>query len=197
MSIEYITEKIVSDAKAYAEKVIAEAEAEAKAIMSEYEALANEKYNEIIDGAYEKSKEIFNRSNAHGLKEKRVKLLTAKWEYMDKAFAAGVEMLRTMPDEEQLRFLSGLLAKYQREDAELIFNKADCERIGKTLVDTVNSDPKSLKVVLAEETGDFSGGFIIKEGRIETDFTYDTIVSRMKESLEEDVFAILFEHEAN
>ena len=64
MSIESITEKIVSEANAFAADAITHAETEAKSIAEEYESIANKEFDQIVDAAYEKSREIMNRANA-------------------------------------------------------------------------------------------------------------------------------------
>jgi len=193
MGLEEITRKIVSEADEYAASVIAEAEAEAKAIAEGYESAAEAEYNRIVDDAYEKAGEIMHRSNAQSMKEKRINVLSTKWEYLDNAFSAAVKMLGKLPDADQVRLMADLIARHRRSDAELIFNAADRARLGKAVVDRVNAKSTGFKVALSETTRDFSGGVILKEGGIETNLTYEALTESNRERLEEEVFAILFE----
>jgi len=139
MSIEGITEKIVSEANAFAAEVLSKAEAEAKSIAEEYESTANKEFDQIVDAAYEKAREIMNRADAQSMKEKRIGLLSVKWEYLDNAFSTAVRMLGQKSDDDQVRLMSALVKLYQRSDAELIMNEADRKRIGQKVVSAINA----------------------------------------------------------
>jgi len=195
MSLENITGKIVSEANEFAAAVIAEAVAEAEKITEEYEAVAEKEHNQIVDTAYEKASEIMHRSNAQSMKEKRINILSAKWEYLDNAFMAAVKMMSKMPDDDQVRFLVSQIRKYQRSDAELIFNKNDRERLGHAVVNSFSDETGGYKVTLSETTGEFSGGLVLKESNIETNLTYDSLVASQRELLEDEVSTILFDVE--
>jgi len=195
MSLESITKKIVSEANEFAAAVIAEAQAEAKEIAEGYESTAEKEHDQIVDAAYDKASEIMHRSNAQSMKEKRINILSAKWEYLDSAFTAAVKLLSRMPDDEQVSLLAGLIQKYQRSDAELILNQTDRERLGQAVVNAVTGTSGGFIVTLSEKTGDFSGGLVLKEGGIETNLTYDALVSGVRERLEEEVSTILFEQD--
>ena len=195
MGLENITRKIVSDADEFAETVIAEAELEAKAITDEYESSAEKEYNQIVDAAYEKASEIMHRANAQSMKEKRVNILATKWEYLDNAFSAAVKLLVKMPEGKQVRLLVDLIHRYANSDAEAIFNKADHDHIGKTVVKQANTNLKGFKIVISDKVGDFSGGLILKHGGVETNLTYDILVASNREQLEDEVSAILFGQE--
>ena len=195
MSLEYITQKIIDEANDYVVDVIGKAKEEARAIAEEYESFAEKEYNQIVDSAYEKANEILNRAGAQGVKEKRISIISAKWEYLDNAFSTAIKMMCELPLDKQVRFIAGLVQKYQRSEAELIFNTADRNRLGSKVVAAVNKAPGSHKVVLSEATGDFSGGVILKEAGIEANLTYEVIVASERERLEEEVSTILFSDE--
>jgi len=192
MSLEQITEKIKSEAGDFSAAVKTEAEAEARSITEEYEAAAEKEYNQIVDAAYEKAREILHRANAQSMKEKRINILSAKWEYLDNTFALAVKHLCKMPGGEQARLLTGLVAKYQRADAELIFNKADRETLGPAVVDALNAAAAGPRAALSDRTGDFAGGLILREGGVEANLTYEALVAGRREQLEDAVSLILF-----
>jgi V/A-type H+-transporting ATPase subunit E len=192
MSLENITRKILSDAREYAEAAVSEAGIEAGKTAEEYETAAEREYNQIIDAAYEKASEILHRSNAQSMKEKRVNILSAKWEYLDNAFAAAVKSLSKLPDNEQAVFLAGLVRRHQRADAELVFNRNDRERLGPAVVRLINAEAGGFAVTLSERTGDFSGGLILQEGGVEANLTYSVLVAARREQLEDEVSSILF-----
>ena len=192
MSLENITQKIITDAAEYSADVVGKAKEEAKTITEEYESLAEKEYNQIVDSAYEKANEIMHRLSAQGVKEKRISIISARWEYLDSVFTSAVHLMCELPNDVQVRYMTELIKKYQRSDAELIFNAADRERLGHDIVSAVNSIPGSHKVTLSETTGDFSGGLILKEANVEANLTYNTIIASKRERLEDEVSAILF-----
>ena len=192
MSLEYITQKIIDEASDYADDVIEKAKEEARTTSEEYESLAEKEYNQIIDSAYEKANEVLNRATAQGVKEKRINIISAKWEYLDNAFSSAIKLMCKLPNEKQVRFIAGLVQKYQRSEAELIFNSVDRDRLGSDVVAAVNKAPGSFKVRLSDTVGDFSGGVILKEKSVEANLTYDAIIASERERLEEEVSAILF-----
>jgi vacuolar-type H+-ATPase subunit E/Vma4 len=192
MSLEYITQKIIDDANEYATDVIKKAKEEAETIAKEYESFADKEYNLIIESAYEKANEILHRANTQGVKEKRISIISTKWEYLDNVFSSAAQLLSELPEDEQLRFIVSLIHKYQRAEADLIFNAADGKRLGEKIINAVNSTPGGYKVKLSEQTDDFSGGVIIKETGAEANLTYEALVSSKREQLEDEVSAILF-----
>jgi len=192
MSLEYITQKIIDEANDYADDVIEKAKEEARTTSEEYESLAEKEYNQIIDLAYEKANEILNRATAQGVKEKRINIISAKWEYLDNAFSSAIKLMCKQPNDVQVRFITSLVLKYQRSESELIFSAADRDRLGNDVVVAVNKAPGSFKVKLSDIVGDFSGGVILKEENIEANLTYDAIIASERERLEEEVSAILF-----
>ena len=192
MSLEYITQKIIDEANDYADDVIEKAKEEARTTSEEYESLAEKEYNQIIDSAYEKANEILNRATAQGVKEKRINIISAKWEYLDNAFSSAIKLMCNQSNDKQVRFIAGLVQKYQRSEAELIFNAVDRDRLGSDVVAAVKKGPGSFKVKLSDTVGDFSGGVILKEKSVEANLTYDAIIASERERLEEEVSAILF-----
>jgi len=192
MSLENITQKIIADANDYAADVVGKAKEEAKNITEEYESHAEKEYDQIVESAYVKANDILHRANTQGMKEKRINIISTKWEYLDNAFSSAVQLMCQLPSEEQMRFIVSLIEKYQHSEAELIFNSADRDRLGNEVVEAVNSTPGGFKVKLSEQTGDFSGGVILKEEGAEANLTFDAIVASNREKLEEEVSAILF-----
>ena len=47
-------------------------------------------------------------------------------------------------------------------------------------------------IKLSDETGNFAGGCIIKEGNIETNCTFEVLVKGMRDELEQEVSNVLF-----
>ncbi|MEG1777682.1 MAG: V-type ATP synthase subunit E, partial [Angelakisella sp.] len=52
---------------------------------------------------------------------------------------------------------------------------------------------KVIKLYISDEVGKFRGGIKLREGNIETNCTFEVLVSRAKEDLEPEVARILFQ----
>ena len=192
MSLEYIIQKIIADANEFADDIIGKAKEEAQIITVECESSSEKEYNQIVNLAYEKANEILHRSTAQGVKEKRISIISKKWEYLDSVFSSAVDLMCDIPRDEKIRFIVSLILKYQRSDAEAIFNAADRDILGHDVIAAINSSSQGHKLTLSDTTGDFSGGVILKEAGIEVNLTFDTIVASKREQLEDDVSSILF-----
>ena len=192
MSIENITANILSDAKNIAEGSLANAEKTKQDIISsaknEAEALkkaASEKA--IIDAENLKSRKI----SAAEL-QKRKMMLSAKQEAIKKGFDAALVKLKSMPEEQYLNYLADEIVKIPNCEGAIILNEKDRDKIGERLVNTVNEKLKSEKLSLSTKTVKASGGFVLKNGAIEINSTFETILDSMKDELTNEVANALF-----
>ena len=127
--------------------------------------------------------------------EAKKDLLAFKQELVSEAFAAAVERIANLPKEEYVRFLADLAAKAsQFRCEELIFNARDAAAVGKDVVKAANALlGADARLTVSEETRDIPGGFIAKQGSIETNCAVDTMVLLRRGDLAAQVAELLFE----
>jgi hypothetical protein len=91
-------------------------------------------------------------------------------------------------------FLASLAAKAsQYRCEELIFNAKDAADVGKDVVKAANAALGSgACLTVSEETRDIPGGFIAKQGNIETNCALDTMVLLRRGDLASQVAELLF-----
>lgn len=215
-----ITEKILDEARAYAASQQEAAQELARSIREEYEKRAKELYDSEMEKADRQRENILQKAESRREMEARNQMLAAKRRCIDKAFDQALQKLAGMSNEQKIASTVGMVIQYQTTDAQLIFNQADREAIGKAVVDTVNSvysrvelkdalssfkglvervkklvagEPVRYRVSLSEVTGNFAGGFILREGDIDSNCTYEVLVKNVREQLEGEVSAILFD----
>jgi len=98
-----------------------------------------------------------------------------------------------MPDDEYIDFLVKEILMIPNCEGEILLNNKDKERIGEKLVKIVNDKLKGDKVFLSNNTIQVSGGFILKNGNIQVNSTFETILSSKKEELTFEIAKVLFE----
>jgi V/A-type H+-transporting ATPase subunit E len=192
MSIENITANILSDAKNIAEVSIANAEKTKQEIIDK----AKVEAEAIMKAAAEKSEK-----EAEGLKSRKVSaaelqgrkmMLSAKQDVIKKSFNRALEKLKTMPEDEYLNFLTDEIAKIPNCKGTIILNERDKNKIGEKLVKAVNEKLKAEKIVLSDKTIESSGGFVLNNGSIEINSTFETILDSMRDELTNEVARALF-----
>lgn len=210
-----ITEKILSEAKAWADEQTGAAKAEADTIAVEFAAMARAESEKSLAEADEKAKAIWERASSQGEMDKRKMMLASKQGCVNAAFEQALEKMRTMPDEEKVLLMVRSAVKYQTADAQYIFNADDQGNVGPLVVETVNAifkreklrdtfsggvremlgkllTEKPFKAELSSKVGEFAGGFILKQGDIESNCTFEVLIGGVREELEGEVSSILF-----
>ena len=126
--------------------------------------------------------------------ESRMGLLAAKQEMVEKAFSLALDKLCTMPDEQYIAVAAELLTRAAADGhGAAIFAPADRERVGAAAVAEANRrlGEKGM-LTLAEETRNIRGGFILSNGNIEVNCTFETLVRLNKGTMSGEVAKLLF-----
>ena len=211
-----ITDKILGEAKTWANEQTSAAKVEAENTADEFTAKAKEQVEKTLDEANEKAKAAGERAISQGEMDRRKMLLAAKQECVDKAFEQALQKMSTLPDEEKVLLMVRSAVKYQTTDAQYIFSQADQQTVGPLVVETVNAifkkqqlkdtfsgsvkemlsklltSEKPFKAELSQKVGNFAGGFILKQGDIESNCTFEVLIGGVREELEGEVSTILF-----
>ncbi|MEG2074051.1 MAG: V-type ATP synthase subunit E family protein, partial [Angelakisella sp.] len=131
-----------------------------------------------------------------GIEQRNLKL-TARRAAIDATFEKAMETLCGMSDEKKVAFYSDMAVNAITGDAELIMNASEKASIGDAVVKMTSKKlvegRKVIKLYISDEVGKFRGGIKLREGNIETNCTFEVLVSRAKEDLEPEVARILFQ----
>ncbi len=184
-----LKEKILEEARQKADAIVAAANADAEASLEASRREANEASAEILADADRKTGGIALRLASQRGAESRSLCLAAKREAISKAFDRSLAVLRSMDKKAYLAWMAGMIRSVQKEAAEVILNAEDRKALGAELVGAARG---GLPLALAAETGGFAGGFILKEGPIETNGTFEALTGAAREELEGEIAALLF-----
>ncbi len=215
-----ITDKIISDAETEARAKLDAASAECERIRSDYQSQSTALRERMLAEAENEAELRVQRAKSTAAVEKQNIILAAKSETVSAAFATAYAEIRALNDEKYRELLVKLIEaalinqinaeKFERENYgeeelqiadryEIMLNKADRATHGKAVIDGVRRasigrlDMSVLeKLTLSDKLANIDGGVIIKYGDMEINCSLSMIFSRLRESLESEIYKILF-----
>lgn len=187
--LELITGSILAEAEAEAAQVKAEAEKKAAEITESYRVRAQEIYDaRMASGTADLEQNALLVERNAKLDAKK-KLLEAKQNMLNASYAKAAELLRGMDRDAYIDFLLGKLGASSGSGV-LVLNAADRAAIGEELINKAKASGKDL--VLSDEAGDFAGGFILRDGRIEVNCTLEALVDMSRSTMDAELVGVLF-----
>lgn len=190
--LEKITQRILSDAQTELSALEQRTDEEILAIRSGYLAQVDRERAEILARGEKAAQERRERLASAAKMEARKRLLRVKQEVMGEAFSLAVRKLCDLPQEEKIAFLIRLAGKAAPDGrGALLFSAADREAIGNAVTDGANA-AYGAHFTLGEETRRIPGGFILAQGDVEVNCSFETLVRLQRDELEGEVAAILF-----
>lgn len=193
MSIENITSNILADAKNAADVSLANAEKTMQDIINNAKNEAEAIKRAAAEKAEKEAESLQSRKESAAELQKRKMMLSAKQDAIKKSFNAALEKLRNMPEDEYLNLLVNEIVRIPNCAGTIVLNQRDKNNIGEKLVKAVNERLKAEKIALSNNTIESSGGFVLKNGAIEINSTFETILDSMKDELTNEVANALFE----
>ena len=193
--IEKIIDRISGDAQREVDDVLAQARAEADKILSQYQAQAQAEADDILTRGEKAAVERGERLASVAQLECRKDVLRAKQEVIEEAFQLAMDKLTQLPQEAYVSLLADLAVEASSKGNEkLIFSVADRARVGKAVVVAANQKLGDKgQLTLAQETRPMQGGFILSDGAVEVNCTFETLVRLQRGTLSTQVAGVLFD----
>lgn len=191
------TEKIIAhiaaDAKAQADAILAKCDEQCAAIRSEFEAKAQSAYEERLRAGKEDCAAQLESANRLAQMDERKSVLAIKQEMIEAGFAKATEMLIDLPQDQYV----ALLAKLAKNaavtgDERIVLNARDKAAVGEAVVKAANEALEGGKLTLAEETGNFAGGLILRRENIEVNCTAELLVKVCRDEMSAKLADVLF-----
>ena len=192
------TEKIIAhikaDADAQVNAILAQAEQQCAGIRGDFDKQAAALYDERLRAGVKETQDKVDGEARIARMEGRKELLAAKQELVSRSFRKAQEQIVSLPEEQYVAFLAKLAAQASVTGEEkIVLNARDRKTIGEKLVKAANARLKNGRLTLAEETGDFAGGLILRRGSIEANCTVELLVELSRSELSAQVAEILFQ----
>ncbi len=189
--IDKIIEKILKDAEADAQQTAKQTQKQVAEMRAKHEAETDKQIDEMKADYAQKREQLKTRSATMADLEERRNKLAIKRELVEEAFAKAEGDLLKLSEGEYLDFIEKLMRNLDEMRGDIIIGKNE-KRITADFVDSVNSKLDSA-YSLASDKGNFEGGFVLRNGKVETNCTVSMLVSQAKRGLEQKVAAALFD----
>ncbi len=193
MGIENITQNILNEANSAAEVLIKDAENTSIQIIEEANKLAEEILNNEEQKLKIDAEIVKNRMISTAELQRRKMILSTKQQGIKDGFSAALNKLKDMPEDKYISYLAEQIINIPNCSGTIILNAKDKERIGDKLVKLVNEKLNGQRIELSEKTINSIGGFVLKNGDIEINSTFETLLNSIKDELTNDVANALFD----
>lgn len=192
--IDKITSRINADVDQEIAEIQAQAAAEAAQIAAEYDQRCTQETEEILSRGRKTAEEREERLASVAQLEARKLILAAKQEVLEEAFRKALEDLLSLPEREYVELLAKLITKASQSGSEqVIFSQKDRPRYGKAAVTRANELlGERGHLTLAVETRPIGGGFILSDGDVEVNGTFETLVRMQRREMDAAVAKVLF-----
>ena len=194
---EKIIEHIRSDAQARADAILAQAEQQCAQIRADYDRKARELYGDKIRAGVKECEDKSESVDRIARMEARKGMLAVKQEMVAACFDKAREKIADLPEEQYVDFLAKLACGSSvTGDEQIVLNAADREKLGKKAVDEANAllkmSGRKAGLTLADESGEISGGLVLKRGNIEDNCTVGLLIDLSRAEMSSKVAEVLF-----
>ena len=201
--IEKITGQIGADVQKEIDAALDQARAQAKEIEARYESQAQTQGEALRRKGEQDAALRRERLVDVARLEARKTLLAAKQDLVGQAFDLALKKLLELPDQEYIALLAKLAVAASRTGREqVIFSQKDRSRYGKQAVTMANdmlakkAGPRAAEsagmLTLAEEARPMAGGLILRDGRVETNCSFEVLIHLQRDALSAEVARVLF-----
>ena len=174
--IETIIQRLNTNARADTDALLDKARQEAAAITARYQAQADQEAANLAARNQRNAAEREKRLVSAAQMEARKTILAAKQAVMEEVYAKALDQLRNLPQERCVEVLTSLLEQAAPEGkGEVLFSAQDRDTVGRAAVDAANAKTGG-RLTISEETASIPGGFILRNGSIEVNCAFDTLI---------------------
>lgn len=180
-----IIDKIVADAVAQKAQILEKAKKEADAVIQKaQEQCAKILENEDILSDAEAEKASSKEISGAEMEAKKM-ILSTKQNCIKMALERVKESLSALNEKEYVDMIIAMLTNAEKGD-EIIVSPKDKQN------ETLMSKLKENGFVISDETRPLEGGFIVKKGEIEYNYSFEALLTVEKENIEQIAAEILF-----
>ncbi len=179
-NLENLVQKILTDSNDKASVILDQAKKAKDEIIASREKEANDEKRKIIDRVTREAELAKERVVSGAELKVRNEKLMAKQEVIERTFKLAGEKLKSIDDDKYKSFLKDTLDKLSLKGSETIV-------VPKAMVDKLGD----LKLNLSKDEF-VESGFLIKDGGITLNYTFDSLMYHLRDELETQVALQLF-----
>ncbi len=198
MPLDKIVAKISQDAKLKAQAFIDQAQAEARQYLKQAETKIEAECRQLLAAGEERA----NREKKQRLQiatlDIRKQILAEKQGLIISVFDQALLELQRLDNKKYASIIKNLLDGYPlMGDEEIIVSPADRKRLGEGFLGEINRQLKRQgkrgECVWSAEQRNIKGGFIVRRGKIEANYSFESLLKSQREELEQQVAQLLFD----
>ena len=193
--IEKIIERIINNAELEISQITQQAQEKAAEITAEYDEAIQKGCDEILSRGKAAAEERVERLAGAALLDTKKLELSAKQDMLNRAFEDALVRLRNLPEEEYIGFLTKIAAKSARSGKEeVLLSKEDRVRFGNKIVQDANGMISGGgNLFLGEDSPPILGGLILRDGDIEINCTFESLIRKTRSEMATELANTLFE----
>ncbi|MDD2446482.1 MAG: V-type ATP synthase subunit E [Tissierellia bacterium] len=182
-NLENLTQKILEDGKLEAAKIIEESKKNNEKIINSKVIEANDKKEKIIDKANSDALMLKDRMKSEAELKVRDKKLDAKRQVLDKAFELAKKRLKNIDEVDYINFLKNNIQEIDLKGSNVLIVPEKFKEAIKGLGLYSN----------ISETDSVESGFLIKNGNIVMNYSFESLLDFMRDDIEGEVAKTLFQ----
>lgn len=191
--LDKIIARMESDIRAECDALAANAAENAAAIRRDYQAQADAAARDSAQRAQTQAAEHLEHLNGSSQLACRQRVLAAKQQLIDEAFARTAQALAALPQADYIDLLAALAAENGSGDEELLLSARDREAVGAAVVDAANARKSGASFHLSGETRDTGGGLVLRRGRVELNCSFTEKLRQLRQEESSAVARLLFD----
>ena len=191
--LDKIIARMESDIRAECDALAANAAENAAAIRRDYQAQADAAARDSAQRAQTQAAEHLEHLNGSSQLACRQRVLAAKQQLIDEAFARTAQALAALPQADYIDLLAALAAENGSGDEELLLSARDREAVGAAVVDAANARKLGASFHLSGETRDTGGGLVLRRGRVELNCSFTEKLRQLRQEESSAVARLLFD----
>ena len=182
--IDKITQRIGQEAQSETDRIVTQGEAAAREIAQRYQRQAESLAAELAVRNQKAAAQQEERLVSVAQMEARKVTLAARQEMVEQAFQLAAEKLYTLPDDEYVAAVAGLLCRAAPDGrGAVIFAPGERETMGQAIVVKANAQLGGGELTLSEETRPIQGGFILVRGSVEVNGTFEMLIRLQRDQI--------------
>ena len=191
--LEKIVARMEADTQAACDALAASAAENAAAILRDCQAQADAAAQDSAQRAAAQAAEHLEHLNGSSQLACRQRVLAAKQQLIDEAFARAAQALAALPQAEYVDLLAALAAENGSGDEELLLSAHDRETVGAAVVDAANAKRPGTAFRLSDETRDTGGGLVLRRDRVELNCSFTEKLRQLRQEESSAVAKLLFD----
>lgn len=191
--LDKIIARMEADTRVECDALAANAAGNADAILRDYQAQADAVARDSAQRAETQATEHLEHLNGSSQLVCRQRVLAAKQQLIDEAFARAAQALAALPQTDYIDLLAALAAENGSGDEELLLSKTDRDAVGAAVVEAANAKKPGAAFRLSEETRDTGGGLVLRRGRVELNCSFTEKLRQLRQEESSAVAQLLFD----